>query len=90
MITYQWRFIGLTDYPTEPEGVYAISWDLYGFDEKGRDGYTYGSVNADAQVMWLPYNELTVEILNDWVKEALGPDAVESCEQSVADQIATK
>lgn len=90
MITYQWRFTGVNDYPAEPEGVFYINWDLYGFDDKGKDGYIYGTVNIDAEKEWLPYNELTVEILVGWIKEALGPEQVEACEQSVADQIASK
>ena len=90
MITYQWRFTNITNYPAEPSGVFAIAWDLYGYEKDGKDGYIYGSVNVDAEQHWLPYNELTVEILVDWIKEALGPAQVEACEQSVADQIAAK
>jgi hypothetical protein len=74
-MTYTWRVTGLRDYPTEPGAVYFASWDL-----SGNGGYVSGEVPL---IEWLPYNELTTDVMVKWVQDAIGPEQVKKYEQSL-------
>lgn len=77
-MTYTWRVTGLRDYPTEPGAVYFAEWDL---TKSGSDeGYISGSVPL---INWLPYNELTTDVLVKWVQEVIGPEQVKAYEQNL-------
>lgn len=85
-MTYTWRVIGLRDYPAEPGSVYFAMWDLTA-TEGNKQGYVSGEVPL---VEWLPYNELTTDILVEWVQTSIGPDGVKDYEQMASGQIALK
>ena len=72
---YTWRVTGLRDYPKEAGSVYFALWDL-----SSKDGYISGEVPL---IQWLPYNELTTDILVGWVKESIGPEQVAAYERNL-------
>ena len=78
MTNYTWRVIGLRDYPAEPGAVYFARWDLTASGDKV--GYISGEVPL---VNWLPYNELTTEVMVKWVKDSIGPEQVQAYEQNL-------
>lgn len=75
---YTWRVTGLRDYPKEAGPVYFASWDLTASGD--RVGYISGEVPL---VQWLPYNELTTDILVEWVKESIGVKQVQAYERNL-------
>lgn len=70
---YTWRVISLRDYPEEPGATYWCTWDLTASGDKV--GYISGEIPLDK---WLPYNELTTEVLVGWVHESLGTKQVKA------------
>ena len=78
MTNYTWRVIGLRDYPEEAGSVYFARWDLTASGDK--IGYIDGEVPL---VEWLPYNELTTEVMVKWVKDSIGPKQVQAYEQNL-------
>ena len=73
---YTWRVTGLRNYPKEAGSVYFASWDL----TSSSGGYIDGSVPL---IQWLPYNELTTDILVGWVQDAIGPEQVAAYERNL-------
>jgi hypothetical protein len=94
MITYQWAVNSMTAYP-EAEGetnvVFSISWVLSATDGTYNSA-AYGSVDTTyvAGSPFIPYNELTLPIVNGWVADALGPDGIAKaqadCDAAIAAQ----
>ena len=84
MTNYTWRVIGLRDYPDEPGAVYFAMWDLTasvdGSASGDKQGYISGEVPVD---QWLPYNELTNDVLVEWVRKSIGPEQVVAYEQNL-------
>lgn len=78
MTQYTWRAVGLRDYPKEPGAVYWCMWDLTASGDKV--GYISGEVPL---IQWMPYNELTTDVLVGWVKESIGPEQVAAYEQNL-------
>ena len=78
MTNYTWRVIGLRDYPAEPGAVYFAMWDLTASGDK--EGYISGEVPL---VNWLPYNELTTEVMVKWVKDSIGSTQVQAYERNL-------
>lgn len=75
-MTYTWRVTGLRDYPEKAGSVYFAQWDLTSSD----GGYINGEVPL---INWLPYNELTTDVLVKWVQEVMGPEQVKAYEQNL-------
>lgn len=75
-MTYTWRVTGLRDYPEKAGSVYFAAWDLTSSD----GGYINGEVPL---INWLPYNELTTDVLVKWVQEVMGPEQVKAYEQNL-------
>lgn len=78
MTNYTWRVIGLRDYPDEPGAVYFARWDLTASGDI--KGYVSGEVPLD---QWLPYNDLTTDVMVEWVKKSIGPEQVKAYEQNL-------
>ena len=78
MTNYTWRVIGLRDYPESPGAAYFAIWDLTASGDK--QGYISGEVPL---AQWLPYNDLTQDILIGWVQESIGVEQVEAYKQSL-------
>ena len=94
MITYQWAVNSMTAYP-EAEGqtdvVFSISWVLSATDGTYNSA-AYGSVDTTyvAGSPFTPYDQLTLDQVNGWVANALGPDGIAKaqadCDAAIAAQ----
>ena len=94
MITYDWNCKTVDVHPQE-EGetdvVYNVHWIVTGVDGD------YSATNIGTQVVtldpestFIPFKDLTNEIVVGWTKEAMGEDQVDQIETSIAGQIAEK
>ena len=94
MITYNWNCKTVDVHPQE-EGqtdvVYNVHWIVTGVDGD------YSATNIGTQVVpldpestFIPFEDLTNEIVVGWTKEAMGEDQVDQIETSIASQIAEK
>lgn len=90
-----WNINQLDCYPTEDgevDVVFTAHWSLSAEEvdgDKTYTGYVYGSVGIthDAEAPFIPYNELTKEVVVGWVKEAMGEETVAAHEAAVLQQI---
>ena len=99
MITYDWNCKTVDVHPQE-EGetnvVYNVHWIVTGVsDQLDTQGNPYSSTNIGTQVVpldpetpFIPFDELTNEIVVGWTKDAMGEEQVQSIEDSIASQIA--
>jgi hypothetical protein len=91
MITYNWNCKTVDVHPQE-EGqtnvVYNVHWIVTGVDGD------YSATNIGTQIVslseggsFIPFEDLTNEIVVGWTKEAMGEEQVASIEASIASQI---
>jgi len=91
MITYNWNCRTVDVHPQE-EGqadvVYNVHWTVTGVDGD------YSVTNIGTQVVplseggtFIPFEDLTNEVVVEWTKEAMGEEQVASMETSIAGQI---
>ena len=91
MTTYNWNCKTVDVHPQE-EGqtdvVYNVHWIVTGVDGD------YSATNIGTQVVpldpestFIPFEDLTNEIVVGWTKEAMGEEQVASIEASIAGQI---
>ena len=91
MITYDWICKTVDVHPQEDEQtdvVYNVHWIVTGVDGD------YSATNIGTQVVplseggaFIPFEDLTNEIVVEWTKEAMGEETVASIETSIANQI---
>ena len=91
MITYDWNCKTVDVHPQkegETNVVYNVHWIV-----KGVDG-DYSATSIGTQVVllseggaFIPFEDLTNEIVVGWTKEAMGEDEVNQIETSIASQI---
>jgi len=98
MITYDWNCKTVDVHPQE-EGetnvVYNVHWIVTGKSDKLDSNLVpYSATNIGTQVVplseggtFIPFEDLTNEIVVGWTKEAMGEDQVASIESSIASQI---
>lgn len=90
-ITYTWKVSQVEAYP-EVEGksnvVFTVHWRLHG-TEGEFEGSLYGShtISLKKEGDFIPYEDLTEEIVISWVKEAMGEEDVGLYEANIASQI---
>jgi len=91
MITYDWNCKTVDVHPQE-EGqtdvVYNVHWIVTGVDGD------YSATNIGTQIVslseggaFIPFEDLTNEIVVGWTKEAMGEEQVASIEASITGQI---
>jgi hypothetical protein len=91
MVTYDWNCKTVDVHPQE-EGqtdvVYNVHWIVTGVDGD------YSATNIGTQIVslseggaFIPFEDLTNEIVVEWTKAAMGEDQVASIEASIAGQI---
>ena len=100
MITYDWNCKTVDVHPEE-EGqtdvVYNVHWSVVGLsDELDPTGVPYSSNYIGTQVVpfsesgtFIPFEDLTNEIVVEWTKEAMGEEQVAFIQASIASQIET-
>lgn len=91
MITYDWNCKTVDVHPQEDEQtdvVYNVHWIVTGTDGD------YSSNAIGTQIVplseggaFIPFENLTNEIVVGWTKEAMGKETVESIEAGIASQI---
>ena len=98
MITYDWNCKTVDVHPQE-EGqtdvVYNVHWIVTGTsDELNSDGNPFISSAIGTQIVplsedgaFIPFEDLTNEIVVGWTKEAMGEENVVNIETSIANQI---
>ena len=94
MITYAWSVNSMTAYPKYAEltdVVFQVAWVLSATDGTYNSA-AYGSVDTTyvAGSPFTPYDQLTLDQVNGWVADALGPDGIAKaqadCDAAIAAQ----
>lgn len=88
--TYTWTIDAMyTVQQPEPDYVVTVLWTL-----NGVDGEHTASINGTTQLAvdqdkpdYIPYAQLTPQIVIGWVQESLGVQGVANCEANVQGQI---
>lgn len=85
--TYIWDVISMTAYPRYAElndVVFRVAWACSGVDE------TFGAAttgNVDVTyvpgTVYIPYDQLTLSLVNSWVADALGPEGIAAAQNQV-------
>jgi len=88
-ITYTWTPTYLIGYPTfegETDVVTRANYTVLGDDGEGHTANysNFAYTPLDPSVPFIPYADLTPEIVIGWVQSALGPEAVAAIEESIA------
>ena len=88
-ITYTWTPTSLIGYPTfdgQTDVVTRASYTVLGDDGEGHtaDYSNFAYTPLDPSVPFIPYVDLTPEIVIGWVQSSLGPEAVAAIEESIA------
>ena len=98
MITYDWNCKTVDVHPQE-EGqtdvVYNVHWIVTGIsDELDPEGNAYQSTSIGTQTVpldpeseFIPFEDLTNEIVVDWTKDAMGAEQVTSIEAGIQQAI---
>ena len=93
-ISTQWAVNSMTAYPQyagETDVVFSISWVLSATDGTYNSA-SYGSVDTTyvAGSPFTPYDQLTIDQVNGWVADALGPEGIAKaqadCDAAIAAQ----
>ena len=92
MITYDWNCKTVDVHPQaegETNVVYNVHWIVTGVEED----YTVNTIGTqvvplDTENDFIPFEDLTNEIIVGWTKEAMGAEEVKAIEDSIASQIA--
>ena len=96
--TYEWNCKTVDVHPQENEEsnvVYNVHWIVKGVSEEldsEGDPYTASSIGtqivpSDADGTFIPFEDLTNEIVTGWVKESMGEETVTELEISINAQI---
>ena len=90
-IKYVWNFNPLEAYPTasgEDNVVFLVHWQLYG-STGSYQASVIGTqpVNYETGSTFIPFNELTYDIVYNWMTASMGIEQMQSYEASVAQQI---
>lgn len=90
-ITYSWNFTAFDCYPQaegETDVVFTIHYTYLGTDgEHTASVYSTVPVTYQAGDPYIPFNELTPEIVTGWTVEALGAEQVAAMQTNIAGQI---
>ena len=94
MITYAWSVNSMTAYPKYAEltdVVFQVAWVLSATDGTYNSA-AYGSVDVTyvPGTVYTPYDQLTLNQVNGWVADALGPEGIAKaqadCDAAIAAQ----
>ena len=94
-ISYMWEINPLECYPTsssEIDVVFIAHWQLLATEVVDDKTYTASTRGATSIPMhsgdeFVPFNDLTLELVQGWVEESLGPEEVQSYKDDLANQI---
>jgi len=97
-VTYEWNCKTVDVHPTEgseTDVVYNVHWIVTGVsDELDPDGNAYKSNSIGTQTVslnpeseFIPFEDLTNEIVVEWTKGAMGEEQVEAIESGIKEFI---
>ena len=97
-VSYNWTINPLEAYPTssgELDVVFVAHWQLHATEEVSGSTYTAQSIGTQGVTYtsgsaFVPFEELTLELVQGWVENAMGTGSVDSMKASLATQIANK
>ena len=92
MITYDWNCKTVDVHPQEKgetNVVYNVHWIVTG----NKEDYSVNNIGTqivtlDPETPFVPFEDLTNDIIVGWTKEAMGEEQVKAIEDSIASQIA--
>ena len=90
-ITYNWNFNPLEAYPTasgETNVVFNVHWQLYGSTGSYQSSVIgVQPVTYETGSIFTPFNELTYDIVYNWMTASMGTASMQNYEANVAQQI---
>lgn len=98
MITYDWNCKTVDVHPQEQgetDVVYNVHWIVTGTsDQLNPEGEPYAATSIGTQVVpldestpFVPFSDLTNDIVVGWTKDAMGEEQVQAIEAGIASQI---
>ena len=98
MTTFEWNCKTVDVYPTSGDNtdvVYNVHWRVTGTsDQVDADGNAYTATSIGTQTLsteeivdFVPFEDLTNELVAGWVQAAMGEEAVANLETSLNNQI---
>ena len=97
-VTYTWAINPLECYPTSSEGsnyVFLAHWQLNATETVNGTLYSDNCIGAElvsgsASGSFIPFENLTEEIVQRWVEEAMGVEEVNAMKAAMAQNIANQ
>ena len=97
-ISYNWTINPLECYPTSSEGpdyVFIAHWQLHASETVSGSTYTATSigtqaVSGSASGSFIPFEELTLPVVQGWVETAMGTGSVDALKAGLAQNIANQ
>jgi hypothetical protein len=90
-INYTWNFNPLEAYPTasgETNVVFNVHWQLYGSTGSYQSSVIgVQSVTYETGSVFVPFNELTYDIVYNWMTASMGTSSMQNYETIVTQQI---
>jgi hypothetical protein len=90
-ITYNWNFNPLEAYPTasgETNVVFNVHWQLYGLTGSYQSSIIgVQPVTYETGSLFIPFNDLTYDIVYNWMTASMGTASMQNYEANVAQQI---
>jgi len=97
-ISYNWTINPLECYPTSSEGpdyVFIAHWQLHASETVSGSTYTATSIGTQAvsgstSGSFIPFEELTLPVVQGWVETAMGTGSVDALKAGLAQNIANQ
>lgn len=90
-INYTWNFNPLESYPTasgEDNVVFLVHWQLYGSTGSYQSSVIgTQTVSYETGSVFTPFNDLTYDMVYNWMTASMGEDQMTQYEANVAQQI---
>ena len=97
-VSYFWTINPLEAYPTasgETDVVFTAHWQLHATETVGETTYTAQSIGTQGVTYtsgssFVPFEELTLELVQGWVENSMGTGSVDNIKTSLATNIANQ
>jgi hypothetical protein len=97
-VSYFWTINPLEAYPTssgESDVVFTAHWQLHATETVGETTYNAQSIGTQGVTYtsgsaFVPFEELTLELVQGWVENAMGTGSVDNIKTSLATNIANQ
>ena len=91
-MTYDWNCKTVDVYP-QAEGETNVVYNVHWIAKGTKEDYSVTSIGTqvvplDPKADFIPFEDLTNEIVVEWTKEAMGEEQVKAIEDGIASQIA--